>query len=253
MGTYLAIGDSFSEGLNDRAPGGGFAGWADRLAEHLDAARPDGAPPLRYGNTAVRGKLLGQIVRDQVPIAERFAPDLVTIAGGGNDILRPGADPDALAELFEQGVRRMSRTSHVLLFTGFDTRNSPLLNLLRGKVAAYNMHLRAIADRNGCSVVDLWSMRALHDRRAWSEDRLHLAPEGHRRVALRAAQVLGAKADGDPEEPWPAQRPKPAGVRRRENIDWARTHLVPWIGRRLKGTSSGDTVLPKRPEMTPLR
>ena len=78
----------------------------------------------------------------------------------------------------------------VLIFTGFDPR-FPVLRLIRGKVAAYNMHLRAIADRHGCHVVDLWAMSVLRDPRAWSADRLHLTPEAHRRVALRACRGAG--------------------------------------------------------------
>ena len=81
-------------------------GWADRLAEML-AARD---PGFRYANLAVRGKLLGQIVADQVPAAIRCSrtrrgPRLVSIAGGGNDLLRPGGDPDRLAELLDVGCR----------------------------------------------------------------------------------------------------------------------------------------------------
>ena len=52
--SFVAIGDSFTEGLNDAAPGGGFRGWADRLAGLLAAEYPG----LRYANLAVRGRLL---------------------------------------------------------------------------------------------------------------------------------------------------------------------------------------------------
>lgn len=63
--TYVAIGDSFTEGLNDPYPGEDdvFRGWADRLAEHIAEVNPG----LRYANLAVRGKLVRQIVDDQVP------------------------------------------------------------------------------------------------------------------------------------------------------------------------------------------
>src|SRR3712207_8590079 len=39
---YVALGDSFTEGLSDPDPArpGEFRGWADRLAEHLAAAVP---------------------------------------------------------------------------------------------------------------------------------------------------------------------------------------------------------------------
>ena len=135
--------------------------------------------------------------------------------------------------------------------------------LLRGRIAAYNMHLRGIADEHGCDLVDLWSMRALKDTRAWSPDRLHLTTEGHRQVARRACEVLGIPADEDWRVPPPGQSPpvRPPAARagrspwltaRRQDARWAREYAGPWLRRRLGGTSSGDGVLPKRPDLLPL-
>ncbi|NEE33077.1 SGNH/GDSL hydrolase family protein, partial [Streptomyces sp. SID7982] len=123
---------------------------------------------------------------------------------------------------------------------------------MRGKIATYNVHLRAIADRYQCPVLDLWSLRSVQDRRAWDADRLHLSPEGHTRVALRAAQVLGHEVPADPDQPWPPQAQRRPFDERRDNIQWAREYLVPWIGRRLRGESSGDHVEAKRPDLLPL-
>jgi hypothetical protein len=108
----------------------------------------------------------------------------------------------------------------VLIFTGFDPRIFPVIRLLRGRIAAYNMHLRGIADDYGCDLVDLWSMRALKDPRAWSPDRLHLTTQGHRQVALRTCTVLGIPPAGDwaappptaPAAPIPATRVSAAGA-----------------------------------------
>jgi lysophospholipase L1-like esterase len=147
--SFVALGDSFTEGLNDAeglvapgpgavvpgavVPGAAYRGWADRLAGLLAAEYPG----LRYANLAVRGKLLRQIVADQVPVAAAMSPVLASIAGGGNDILRPGADPDTLAELFDAAVARLRAAgSQVLLFTGFDPVGFPVLRLLRGRIAA---------------------------------------------------------------------------------------------------------------------
>ncbi|WP_030269446.1 SGNH/GDSL hydrolase family protein [Streptomyces sp. NRRL B-24484] len=249
--SYVALGDSFTEGLNDPGPDGRFAGWADRLAGMLADRRPDG--DFRYANLAVRGRLLDQITAEQVPEVRRIAPDLVTFCAGGNDILRPGSDPDEVAERFESAVLQLRESAGtVLVCTGFDTRTVPVLRHLRGKIATYNGHMRAIADRNGCAVADLWSLRSVHDRRAWSDDRLHLSPEGHQRVALLAARSLGLPTEQDPEAPWP-DRPEPTPAeQRRENLAWARAYLIPWVGRRLRGESSGDHVEAKRPELLPL-
>src|SRR6185437_11944444 len=201
--TFVAIGDSFTEGLEDHAPGGGLRGWADMVAAALAAQRPG----FRYANLAIRGKRLGQVAAEQVPRAVEMAPDLVSLAAGGNDILC-GDDVDTLAAGFEPAVAKLqSAGCRVLIFTGFDPRMFPVIRLLRGRIAAYNMHLRGIADEHGCDLVDLWSMRALKDTRAWSPDRLHLTTEGHRQVARRACEVLGIPADEDWRVPPPPVRP----------------------------------------------
>jgi len=249
--SFVALGDSFTEGVGDQYPDGSHRGWADRFAAHLAAA----APGLGYANLAIRGKLLGQVVAEQVPVAVSYAPDLVSIAAGGNDLLRPGVDPDALAAVFADAVAALREAgSQVMLFTGFDPGGFPLIRLIRGKAAAFNAQLRAVARTHGCLHVDLWSMRTLADPRVWCEDRLHLAPDGHRRVALRACEVAGIPAPEDWREPLPpASTGAPGWVTaRRQDLRWARMYAAPWLGRRLKGVSSGDGMGPKRPSLLPL-
>ncbi|MFI2213372.1 SGNH/GDSL hydrolase family protein [Streptomyces sp. NPDC020141] len=251
IGSYAAIGDSFTEGVGDPGPDGTYIGWADRFAVLLADRAPERT--FRYANLAVRGRLLDQIVAEQVPRAKELAPDLVTFCAGGNDIIRPGSDPDDVAERFERAVADLTAAvGTVMVTTGFDTRGVPVLRHLRGKVATYTAHVRSIADRYGCPVLDLWSLRSVQDRRAWDGDRLHLSPEGHTRVALRAAQVLGLGLPADPDQPWPPLPPRGTLEVRRDDILWAREHLGPWIGRRLRGESSGDRIAAKRPDLLPL-
>src|SRR5262249_23181953 len=150
IGTFVALGDSFTEGLDDpRADQAGYLGWADRFAQLLAAEQPG----LRYAHLAVRGQLLGPGAAEPGPQAIAMAPGLVRLGAGGNDLLRFRSDPDVLAQTFDDTVRTLLMTGcQVLIFTGFDPR-FPVLRLIRGKVAAYNMHLRAIADQHGCHVV----------------------------------------------------------------------------------------------------
>ncbi|MCP3822826.1 SGNH/GDSL hydrolase family protein [Streptomyces sp. A3M-1-3] len=251
IGSYAAVGDSFTEGVGDPARDGALIGWADRLAAMLAGQRP--GHELRYANLAVRGRLLDQIIEQQVPRAKEFAPDLVSFCAGGNDILRPGGDPDSIAVRLEAAVADLvSCAGTVLLFTGFDTRGIPLLRHLRGRIATYTAHVRSIADRYDCPVVDLWSLRTVQDRRAWHEDRLHLSPVGHAHVALRAAHVLGldVPAVADPLRR-SGTRPQPRAALS-DDIHWAREHFLPWVARHLRGESSGDQVEPKRPDLLPL-
>jgi lysophospholipase L1-like esterase len=82
---YVAIGDSFTEGIGDPEPRspGGHRGWADRVAEVLSGQTEDFA----YANLAIRGRLLQQILDEQIEPALALHPDLITVSMGGNDEL----------------------------------------------------------------------------------------------------------------------------------------------------------------------
>jgi lysophospholipase L1-like esterase len=246
--SLVAIGDSFTEGLADEGLDGGYVGWADRLA----IALAERSPGFRYANLALRGKMLREIIAEQVPLAVAARPDLVTICAGGNDLIVPGSDVDVLAEEFEQGVVELRNAGcEVVVFTGPDPHKQPVVRRVRAKVAIYNGHLHAIADRNGAMLVDLWGMQPLVDVRAWSDDRLHFSPEGHRRIALRTAEVLGVPVAEDWREPLPAAAPTPWLRSRQADLAWTRAYLLPWVRRQLRGESVGDGLAPKRPELSP--
>ncbi|WP_159943748.1 MULTISPECIES: SGNH/GDSL hydrolase family protein [unclassified Nocardiopsis] len=246
----MAIGDSFTEGMeDDSGPGGEYRGFADRLAEHLGTVTPD----FRYANLGVRGRRMRHIFGEQLEQTLRWKPDLVTVFAGGNDVLRPGSDLDRLAEHFEWGIRQLRDAGlRVVILSGHDTGWIPVLRYYRGRVAVFSMHMRAVAERTGTEVVDLWALNALADPRAWSEDRLHLNGAGHQIVAARIADLLGFPM-GPTEawtDPWttPPQQ-LPSILRRRQTRRWARQHLVPWLRRRALGRSSGDGRQPKRPHL----
>lgn len=243
---YIALGDSFTEGLNDHDGSGEFRGWADRLAEQLASCSED---DVEYANLAVRGRLLRQVVEEQVPVAVEARPDLVSLIAGGNDLMRPGADPDELAGTLEAAVVRLRAAgADVLLATGVDTRNTPILRRARGKIAVFNADIWSIAARTGCAVLDQWGAGWVRDARLWDTDRIHLTAEGHRRMALAAATALGLPCDDDgwrtPLPPAPARAFRVAVA---EEAAWVRGFVAPWMGRRVRGRSSGDGRAPKRP------
>jgi lysophospholipase L1-like esterase len=256
---YVALGDSFTEGMEDRGPDGVYRGWADGLAHLLATGRAGGSAsgrevePLRYANLAVRGRLLDRIVAEQVPAAVELGADLVSLVGGGNDVLRPGSDVDRLAARLEAAVVDLRLSgADVLLATPVDPVKSPLINLTRGKSAILAAAIWTIARRHDAYVLDLWGMKALQDRRLWADDRIHLTTEGHQRVAAHAAQVLGLAGDGSWATPLPPAGERDRRTALREDAQWVRQYVGPWVGRRLRRRSSGDTISPKRPQAEPL-
>lgn len=250
--SYVAVGDSFSEGLDDPYPdGSGYRGWTDLVAAAL-AAR---APGLRYANLAVRGRLLGPIVAEQVPVAAGLGADLVSVAGGGNDLLRRRYDSDVSARLLDTAVARLVDSgARVLMVAGADvSRRMPGASRLRPRIEALNGAARRVAAARGALLVEIDADPAFDDPRLWSADRLHLNPAGHRRVAAAALAALDVPAEESWRAPLPAAAPVPWAQARAQDVQWLRRDVAPWMRRRLTGRSSGDTVTAKRPELEPIR
>lgn len=254
---YVAIGDSFTEGMSDADPSRphAYVGWADRLAHHLDAIAASEHLPFGYANLAVRGRKLDDVVGPQLDAAISMTPDLVSVVGGGNDLLRPSVDLDRLARRLEEAVVRIRQTgADVLLATPTDTRDAGLFKALRGRHAVHSANIFTIAQRHGAHVLNLWGMASLRDWRMWSEDRIHLSTEGHRRVALAALTALGHQTDlADWSTPLPPADRATRAEDLRGHAEWARTHAGPWVQRRVRGRSSGDAVVAKRPRLEHFR
>lgn len=250
--SFVAVGDSFTEGLDDPHPAGdGFRGWADLVAGALADARGD---EFGYANLAVRGRLFDRVVDEQVPAALAMRPQLVSFAAGGNDVLRRNFDPTALVARFDTVVGELrGGGADVVLFRFADlTRRLPGRRMIAPRVAIMNEAVVATAQKYGASLVDLWADDEFANPALWSVDRLHLSPAGHRRVAAHVLTALGAT----PDPHWWQSPPAPAAQRwlaaRAADVTWAGRHLVPWVTRRLTGRSSGDLLTPKRPRLAPI-
>ena len=247
---WVALGDSFTEGVGDPDPSrpNGVRGWADRVAERLQAADP----AVGYANLAIRGKKLRQVLAEQLEPAIALRPTLVTVYAGANDILRPRVDIDALLEEYDAAIARLQVAgARVLLFTGFDAGTSKIFGAMRGRIAIYNEQVRWIADRRGATLVDYWRFHEFQDWRMWAEDRMHMSSLGHATMANRVLGVL--EHEGLAEVPEVAELPVLSVRERfRANAVWTREFAGPWVMRRLTGRSSGDGMRPKYAEYTRL-
>ncbi|MGW7728576.1 SGNH/GDSL hydrolase family protein [Streptomyces canus] len=246
--SLVAVGDSFTEGMSDLLPDGSYRGWADLLAGRMAAVTPG----FRYANLAVRGKLIQQIVDEQVDVAAAMQADAITLVGGLNDTLRPKCDMVRVRDLLTEAVERLSPACKQLVLMRSPGRQGPVLERFRPRMEELFTVVDELAARHGAVVVDLYGAPSLSDPRLWDVDRLHLTAEGHRRVAEAVWQTLGY----DPEDtewrtPVPATVPPRWVARRVADARFARQHLLPWIGRRLTGRSSGDGLPPKRPDLRP--
>jgi len=246
---YVALGDSCAEGLDDPYPDGtGYRGFTDLLAEQLAAA----SPSLRYANLAVRGRRMDQILTEQVPLAAELRPDLVTLFGGGNDVLQ--GRWQTTADALEATVATMSEVARtVVLFTLPDIARLPGLGRLRPRVIQLNELLVSTAARHGAILVDVREDASCHDPRLYGEDRLHLGPLGHQRVAAHALTALGRPPTTNWLDPLPPLENEPLWRTAARHWLWLRHHVYPavhgTIRNKLSGRQPGDGFLPKRPEL----
>jgi len=249
----VAIGDSSTEGLEDRYPDGSYRGWADRLAKHLADAQPG---PLEYANLAVRGLRLSEIHETQFDAALGFEPDLLTIFGGVNDVLGRVCDfalvRGHLAAMFGQA---QARGIPVLTLTMPDpTAINPLGRRLRARMFCLNDIIRAEAERYGAMVMDFQQYPVTEDPRLWYDDRLHGNARGHELVAAALAWRLGLETFDDSwSMPLEDLQPKRGRERVIGDVNWAVHHLAPWLARTLRGIPHSLGVTAKRPTPTRMR
>ncbi|MCW1250483.1 SGNH/GDSL hydrolase family protein [Acaricomes phytoseiuli] len=248
---YVAMGDSFTEGVGDEAlelPNG-VRGWADLVAAQLEAHEGGWG----YANLAIRGRKMGQILDEQVEPALAMQPTLITIYSGVNDLLRPTVDVDAMVTRYAEALRTMTSTgAQVAVFTAFDPSASKLFGALRGRMAVYNELVREVVEECGATLVDYWRFRQYDDSRMWAEDRIHMSSAGHEEMARQVLNVL-RKSCSLPESPLEETAQRSVQQRLRAHSAWAREHVGPWISRRLRGATSGDALSPRWPELrTPI-
>jgi lysophospholipase L1-like esterase len=247
--SYAAIGDSFTEGVGDELPDGTVRGWADFVALGLAAAANE---PIGYANFAIRGRKLGPIVDEQLEAAIALRPEVISFNGGGNDMLRPRMPENIVADRFRQAVHRIRDEGiHVLMLSGANpTEHLPLGRVFDARGARLTAKLLDLAELEGVTFVDNFNDRVLRDIRYWSPDKLHLNSLGHARVASNVLTGLGVPVPSE----WGVEEvaAAPPGPRSRNTAAYYREFVLPWIGRRLTGRSSGDGRVPKRPTLEPL-
>ncbi|MDP3950675.1 SGNH/GDSL hydrolase family protein [Microbacterium sp.] len=238
---FVAIGDSFTEGVGDDLPDGRVRGWADIAAQGwADAA----GHTIQYANLAVRGKLAWAIVEEQLEPALALNPTHLSFNGGGNDMLRPRTDLEHIADTFSRVLRRCDEQGVTLiLLSGANPAGQlPMGSMIqrRGDELSAAV-LRRIANRPDVVRALNWPDRELARSPYWSEDRLHMNAAGHHRVAARVLDALGYEP---PAEWWAPSAKSVGGV---VGLAYYREHVGPWVRRRLTRTSSGDGRAAKYP------
>lgn len=248
---YVAIGDSQTEGLWDGNDTVGFLGFADRLAAMLDALYPG----LHYANLAIRGKLVADVLHEQVAPALAMRPDLITVCVGMNDVIQPGRSFGRALTDLDDVYAALAGSRATVVTTTFPNvaQFLPLGRLVSGRLARINDAIRRAADRYGFRLVDLYNAPSMRDLDTWDVDRVHASTKGHILFAAAAAEALNLPGSN---HDWAAASGSPTRLsftsRTYGQMRWTQQKFMPWVWRRLRGMSSADGRTPKRPRLEPL-
>ncbi|MEU5079962.1 MULTISPECIES: SGNH/GDSL hydrolase family protein [Streptomyces] len=186
---YAVIGDSLSAGTGDKSVGYGDQGWPDRVAHILRQVRPG----LAYLNTAVNGATTAATLARQADAMREFAPDLLHLPCGANDLLRRAPD---FGEI-ERNLRTLYDLAAATgaLLTTFTLGRSyvvPVFPDWTERVRTLNDLVRALAGEYGAVVVDMWDHPVNARENLLSADRVHFSTSGQAVMAAEMVRALAA-------------------------------------------------------------
>ena len=249
--SYVAIGDSLSEGMGDRF----FhshrvgSGWTDRLAHLLATDAAENGETFEYANIAIRGSKLEDIMDDQLEHALALRPDLVTILAGSNNFFSNAQTVARLERIFRTGLQRLKIAGiHVVVANTINPCHLKFFGPVRPNAERMSRMIDRVAAELGFPVIDVYGMSELEHLEFWHRDMVHFSEIGHAQIANAAAAVLETRARYTPRD----YEPSFATDRRMgETLAWFLRDVVPFINRRLRRTSSGVGISAKLPALVP--
>ena len=250
--SYVAIGDSLSEGLGDFTFGQKreHNGWTDRLAALLSTEAAESGlrgADFHYANLALRGSKMRNIMGEQLEAALRLQPDLVTVMAGSNDFMTK--DLGALERIFRDGLLLLQAAGSEVVVAN-TIRPAHLKFFRRVLPRAYRMSqmIDRVAAELNIPVIDVHGIDDFADLVYWAEDMVHFSGHGHIRVANEAAATLGL-VHRIPEAPRHEMTAPSRNLL--ATLRWYKEYVLPFIERRLRGTSSGDGLTSKHLKLVP--
>lgn len=243
--SYVAIGDSLSEGLGDFTfdHSREHNGWTDRLAGLLSLEASASGTDFHYANLALRGSKLRGIMTKQLEAALRLQPDLVTIMAGSNDLMTSDEAYPEVERVYREGLQLLLAAGcEVVVANTIRPSHLRFFRKMLPRAQRMSAMIERVAAEFGIQVIDVHGIEEFSWLEFWAEDMVHFSGHGHIRVANETARLLGLNhriAEAERHEMSAPPRGPIATLR------WIAVYVIPFIERRLRGTSSGDGLSPK--------
>ena len=252
-GSYVAIGDSLSEGLGDFTfhKTRRYNGWTDRLAGLLAKEAQDEGREFEFANFALRGSKIKTIMDWQLKRALETNADLVTVMAGSNDLTTAPEKLPELRDIYRQGLQRLIDSgSDVIIANTINPLHLRVFKPLRYRAERMSDLITGLGHEFRIPVLDLFGIEHFRDICYWADDMVHFSGHGHVKVANEAAKLLQLKYRFREAEPYERLAPV-RGIK--ETMRWIHKDVIPFTHRKLKGVTSGDGLSPKSEKLEPFR
>lgn len=203
--TYVALGDSVTQGYGDGAAGVELRSWTDWVAEALASLDP----AFTYRNLGLVGSTTTDVLRTQAPLALSATPDLVSITAGANDTLSPAWSADSFAQDFERLLRLFAEPEITLITVTYPDLRPTLAHNGRRlpaiwqryfrRITTVNRIIRQVSHQFKACLLDFESFAPLQNLAYISSDLVHPNALGYQQAAQAALQILAERFDLPPQ------------------------------------------------------
>ncbi|HDX9630211.1 TPA: SGNH/GDSL hydrolase family protein [Bacillus cereus] len=179
---FVAIGDSFTEGIGDEVEGIALKSWVDHFVQLS-------VNDIEYANFAKRGLVTKEIRSQQLEKALTFKPDLVSLIAGANDVLKGRWNHQAYKNDMECMIDKLSKTEADIIIANlpdFTVRlpfASEKKQVIKEQLLEANDVIRSLSREYKIHHVDFWSHPLVNDNTLWSADLIHPNSKGYVKVA----------------------------------------------------------------------
>ncbi|HFJ9453297.1 MULTISPECIES: SGNH/GDSL hydrolase family protein [Bacillus cereus group] len=179
---FVAIGDSFTEGIGDEVEGIVLKSWVDHFVQLC-------VHDIEYANFAKRGLVTKEIRSQQLEKALTFKPDLVSLIAGANDVLKGRWNHQAYKNDMEFMIDKLSKTEADIVIANlpdFTVRlpfASEKKQVIKEQLLEVNDVICSLSREYKLHHVDFWNHQLVNDNTLWSTDFIHPNSKGYVKVA----------------------------------------------------------------------
>lgn len=179
---FVAIGDSFTEGIGDEVEGIALKSWVDHFVQLC-------VNDIEYANFAKRGLVTKEIRSQQLEKALTFNPDLVSLIAGANDVLKGRWNHYAYKEDMKCMIDTLSKTGADIMIANlpdFTVRlpfSTEKKQVLKEQLLEANEVILSLSREHQLHHIDFWNHQLVNDNTLWSKDFIHPNSKGYVKVA----------------------------------------------------------------------